>query len=470
MAESLPNKRGYANKETELLKKQQSLINNSILVLIAFATAFFPRILDSLGAPSPINFIHFAIVPLTCGIVIIKTRIRDRNQISTAKALIAGILILLSVIIASALLNKAGLINVFVSLMLLAEPFILVLAIICISMSLKTLKRFKAWMLGFACVHIFLAFAQYFLLRLGILRITDMTFNDNIQGVFYLSGSGHVVGASVSIYFALYYIVSARTVPFWIRGSIFSIAFIQLLFADAKQVLVVFLAAWLLLILTKLKDIKTALQYLIAAILIGFVLFWCIQNLEAFSAFKTWIRPELYGPEGKVTLLKSGPLRIIPSYYKSPLNWLLGLGPGHTIGRLGGWMLKDYWNLLGSLGATIHPASEAVWETVRGYWLDSSFFSPFWGWAGIWGDLGFLGLGAYLYLCSIVWRRLCLDDFSKFMILSVLLFGLIFTQMEEPGYMLTVASLIGLRWQEIQLNKRERFRLASLNRDSQEYF
>jgi hypothetical protein len=56
------------------------------------------------------------------------------------------------------------------------------------------------------------------------------------------------------------------------------------------------------------------------------------------------------------------------------------------------------------------------------------------------------------------------------MILSVLLFGLIFTQMEEPGYMLTVASLIGLRWQEIQLNKRERFRLASLSRDSQEYF
>ena len=116
-------------------------------------------------------------------------------------------------------------------------------------------------------------------------------------------------------------------------------------------------------------------------------------------------------------------------------------------------MLKEYGNLLIPLGGTIHPASEAVWDTWRGHWLDSSFFSPLWGWAAIWGDLGFLGLGAFLYLCSIVWRRVCLDDFSKFMMLTVLVFGLIFTQMEEPGYMLTVASLIGLRWHDIQIEK-----------------
>ncbi|MBF2016554.1 MAG: hypothetical protein IGS23_15405 [Rivularia sp. T60_A2020_040] len=440
------------NTEIELYKQKKAFIKNSTLVLISFATAFFPRILDSLGAPAPINFVHFVIVPLACGIVIVKTRVRDRNQILTAKSLITGIFFLLSVMTASAFLNKAGLINVFVALMLLAEPFILVLAIISIPMSLKSLKRFRAWILGFASVHLLLALTQHFLIAARILRVTSMTAEDNVQGVFYLSGSGHVVGASVSIYFALYYFVSAKTVPFWIRGAVFFAAFLQLLFADAKQVVVVLLAAWLLLILTKLKDIKTALQYLIAAILIGYAFWWCVQNLEAFMAFRTWIRPELYGPDGAATILKFGPLRIFSSYYQSPLNWLLGLGPGHTTGRLGGWMLKDYWNLLGPLGATIHPATEAVWQTVRGYWLDSSFFSPFWGWAGIWGDFGFLGLGAYLYLCSIVWRKLCLDDSSKFMMLSVLIFGLIFTQMEEPGYMLSVAGLIGLRWQEIKIS------------------
>ena len=458
---------GYVNPEIGILKKQKSSLKNSILILLAFATAFFPRILSTAGAPSPINFIHFFTVPLACGIVITTTKIKDKKQILAAKFLLAGLFILLGVMTASAFLNEAGLINIFVDFMLLAEPFMLLLAIICISMSSKSFKKFKAWMLGFAIVHIFLALAQKFVMSLGYLYTGDMTMEDNVQGVFYLSGSGHVVGASVSMSFGLYYFVSAKSAPIWLRSSVFFAAFVQLLFADAKQVLMVFLTAWVLLIITKLKDIKVFLQYIIAAILIGSVLVWCVENLEAFAAFNTWIRPEIYEPDGAATLLKTGPFRIIPSYYKSPLNWFLGLGPGHTIGRLGGWMLIDYGNLLIPLGGTIHPASLAVWDTWRGHWLDSSFFAPLWGWAAIWGDLGFLGLGAYLYLCSITWSRLCLDDFSRFMMLSVLIFGLIFTQMEEPGYMLSVASLIGLRWQEIQVEKRERSRLAHLPPESQ---
>ena len=113
-------------------------------------------------------------------------------------------------------------------------------------------------------------------------------------------------------------------------------------------------------------------------------------------------------------------------------------------------MLKEYEDLLTPLGSTRHPASSAVWAAAAASWLgnQSSMFSPLFGWAGIWGDLGFLGLGAYLYLSFIVWHKLCLDDFSKFLLLSVFVFGLIFSQIEEPGYMLTVACLIGLRWQE----------------------
>ncbi|MFL9450732.1 MULTISPECIES: hypothetical protein [Tolypothrix] len=277
---------------------------------------------------------------------------------------------------------------------------------------------------------------------------------DNVQGVFYLSGSGHVVGASVSMSFGLYFWLSTKGTPIWLRASVFTTAFIQLLFADAKQVIVVWMIAWVLLVLTRLKDIKTALQYIIAAILVSYLLYWCIYNVEAFVAFKGWIRPELYGPEGKATILKSVPFQIIPSYYKSSLNWLFGLGPGHTIGRLGGWMLKDYSSLLEPLGATIHPASQAVWSfwfSPEYYWLDSSFFAPLWGWAGIWGDLGFLGLAAYLFICSIVWCRICQDDFSRFQLLTVMIYGFIFTQMEEPGYMLSTAMLIGLAWQERQI-------------------
>ena len=80
-------------------------------------------------------------------------------------------------------------------------------------------------------------------------------------------------------------------------------------------------------------------------------------------------------------------------------------------------------------------------------------FSPLFGWAGIWGDVGWLGLISFLYIWWVVWYRLCFDDVSKFIALTPLVFGLIFTQMEEPGYMLYVASIIGLRWQEYHCQK-----------------
>jgi hypothetical protein len=76
-------------------------------------------------------------------------------------------------------------------------------------------------------------------------------------------------------------------------------------------------------------------------------------------------------------------------------------------------------------------------------------------WVGFWGDEGIFGLGAYLYLCFIVWRRICVDDFGKFLLLSTASFGFILTQMEEPGHVLTVACLLGLRWQEEQIKPTE---------------
>jgi hypothetical protein len=141
---------------------------------------------------------------------------------------------------------------------------------------------------------------------------------------------------------------------------------------------------------------------------------------------------------------------LIPTFYQTSLNWLLGLGPGHTAGRLGGWLLKENWAILGPLGATIHPASTAMLDAYFGSWLalESTMFCPMFFWAGIWGDLGFAGLGAYLLLGVIIWRYVCVDNFCRFLLLSVAGFGFIFTQMEEPGYMFYTAALIGLRWHE----------------------
>jgi hypothetical protein len=454
------------NKQALFLQKDKSYIQSSTLLLLAFATVFFPRLLDTLGAPSLVNFFHFFVVPFAFVVALFQTRTTNRNQISISKELLLGLFLLLGVMLASAFLNKAGFINVILNYFLLAEPFMFLLGITCIPMSPKSFERFRGWIVKFSCFHIFLALSQQVLLSVGILKATTLSVAaDNIQGVFYLSGSGHVVGASVSVSFGLYYFISAKNSPLWLRFSVIFAAFLQLLFADAKQVLLVCFVSWGILILLKVKDIGKTLQYLIAAILFGCIFWWCVQNIELFRAFKIWIRPEIYGPQGEATLLKSASIRIIISHYTSPWNWLLGLGPGHTVGRLGGWMFPKYWDLLRPLGATIHPASQEVWDAVWSSWLGkaSSMFSPLFGWAGIWGNIGFLGLGAYLYLASIVWRRIAIDDFSQFSVLNVIVNGFIFSQMEEPGYMIVVAGLIALQWQQKQITKALKQRSTYIN-------
>lgn len=435
-------------------KVTKGLLKSSIVVLLAFCSLFFARLIETVGAPSTINFVHFAAVPFACGAVLLKSRIKDRHQVLVVQQLLLGLFLLLTATLASAILNDAGVINAVLSFLLLGEPFIILVAILGLSMSTSSFKAFQTWLRRFLLFHIFLALAQRYILRFD-LKQTGMEPPDNIQGVFFLSGAGHVVGTSVSLSFALYYLMTAKDVPLWFRIIVMIAAFMHMIAADGKQVLLALIVAWILLILLNLKDLVKAIQYIAGGAVFGILFFWAMENLPAFSAFKTWIRPEIYGPDGEATLLKTAAFRIIPAYYDSVLNWLFGLGPGHSVGRLGGWMLREYADLLNPLGATRHEASGAVWRAVGQSWLgsQSSMFSPLFGWAGVWGDLGFMGLGAYFLLAYFVWHYLCKDDCSKILVLSVFIFGLIFSQLEEPGYMITIAAMIGLRWHEQRMQE-----------------
>jgi hypothetical protein len=224
--------------------------------------------------------------------------------------------------------------------------------------------------------------------------------------------------------------------------------------------LLVFIIAGIVLFLLNLKDVVLLIKYLTGGTIFGYTFLWCVNNLPAFGAYKTWADPELYGPNGQATLVKTTAFRVIPLHYESPLNFWLGLGPGHTVSRLGGWMVYQYQSLLEPLGVTIHQASSDVWREAGSFYIASrsSLFSPLFGWAGIWGDLGLLGLAAYLYLAWLVWHHICLEDFSKFLLLTVFFFGLIMSQMEEPGYMLSVAALIGLQWQETYCRSPQKYK------------
>ena len=98
---------------TDHQKRRKGFVDNPALILFAFITAFCPRILDTLGIPSAVNFVHFLIVPSACISVILNSRSRNRRQLSISWKLLTGLFLLFLVIVASALLNNAGLPNLF---------------------------------------------------------------------------------------------------------------------------------------------------------------------------------------------------------------------------------------------------------------------------------------------------------------------------------------------------------------------
>jgi hypothetical protein len=443
-------------------QNKKGTVKSSTLILIGFATAFFPRLLTYFGGPSPLNFVHFGVIPVVVGIALFKTRIKDRQQIAIAWELIFGLGILLTCITASALINDAGVLNIFLQFMLDGEPFLLLIAIVSLPLVGETLTRFRSWIVGFCLFNLLLAIAQSILLPIGLYPGAQggQLITDNIAGVFASKGgsAGNYISCTVSLYFALYFFNVFKSVPRWKRIAVFVAAFYQTSVSDSKQIFVGLFAGWLMVVLTNVKKPIKIFLYILPLILIVSVFYWALvytdwEPLDPYRNFTTGrAEQNLYGPDGEATLLKTAAFRIIPSYYTTPLNWLFGLGPGHTATRLGGWILRDYKALLLPLGATIHPVSEVFWQIIESPsgWLsrESTMYFPMFTWVGIWGDLGFVGLGAYLYLSSIVWRRICVDDFCKFLLLSTAVLGFIITQMEEPGQMLTIACFLGLRWHE----------------------
>ena len=444
-------------KEQEIRKAGQ--IRNSTIILISYASAFFPRLFSSFGAPSVINFAHFAIVPIASLIAILTTKTINQKGIRIAWSLLAGILFFLCCMLASALLNEAGIVNIFLQFMFQAEPFMLLAAMVLIPLSGKRLRRFQYWLFGFALFNLLLAIAQSILLPIGIYpKPAGGTIQDNITGVFGGGGgsAANYVSCTVSFYFALYFFNRFKHLSLWKRILPLLGALYQIQVSDSKQVFLALAVGWGLLSATKVnKPVRFILQ-----ISFGFIVIlcfnWVLLNLksEFLAPYQNWINRPIWGWDGLAFQTKFAALDIIPSYFETPVNWLFGLGPGHTATRLGGWFLRDirYEKLLMPLGATVHLASSDFWEVISTSYLpqESTIYFPMFTWVGIWGDVGILGLGSYLYLCSVVWRRICVDDFGKFLMLSTASFGFILTQMEEPGHMLTVACLLGLRWQEEQ--------------------
>lgn len=408
-------------------------VKGYVLVLLALASVWFSRLFTAAGVPGVLNFAHFAFVAMVFGLLCLEVR-------PHVLGLLTGLWTLLGVIICSALINGAGAINIVLDFLLLAEPFLLLLAVVNTRWSPSSIRWFRLGLLLFVVVHVGFAFFQGFVLG----RV-----NDEVKGVFLEMGAGHHVAGAVALSAALYFAVYFPLRSVWLRVGIALSAAAVVVLSDAKQVLVVFLLSLVVLGLTKWKHIRVALFY--AVILAASVGTIAYLATTVFPELTDWARLDstTAGLEQKLTVFP-----IITSFYDSSLNWLFGLGPGHTVGRLGS-LLPDYLGYLRPLGATMSPITQEVFTTQEIHWASnsetgSSMWSLLFSWSGVWGDLGLVGVGVYLLLWCLVWRKFCSDELSRFFLINILVFGLVFSWMEEPGYMLFVACLIGVQWQARQ--------------------
>lgn len=439
---------------TRTTAKKKYIIKSSTLIFFAFATAFYSRIFCTITrAPSFLNFFHFLTVGFALAVVLVTNRSKDRKQIAIVGSLSSAVLVLLGAMLVSALVNNAGFINVVFNFLILAEPYLFLLAIVCIPLSSTSIKKIRNWTLISALINFLLAEIQKPLLSAGLLFAANgMDETDGVQGVFFATGAGGYVSTAVSVSAALYFLLFFKTAPLWLRILSLIGAVHQILIADTKQVILTSALAWMLLGLSQTRNVKKFLMYVTCIALAIAAFIWAAYNLEAFEVYKYWFsRSDIYeNSETGGLAVKMQGIHMVLAHWRSPLNWLFGLGPGHTLGRLGGWSIREYWHLLSPLGASNPPLYDDIWKFINGNWiaLTTTLYVPLFSWAGIWGDLGWFGLGTYLYLGFIVWRNLCLDDFSRFLVLTVVVYGFFLTQMEEPGFMLTIALLIGLRWHE----------------------
>ena len=412
------------------------------VVIIIMVILMFSRTLTVMGFTSLLNFLHFPLVLFGFLITMMSTAIcyKKLNRF----VLIVGWLLL--VITFSALVNEAGLLNVILDFILLAEPFLFLILITSSPWSKAGIKALRKSLLIIVGIHIAMSYFQFLILGARA---------DYVQGLFLNMIAGCHVSGAIALTMISYLVIKRMSTSRIVLIPSIALLGGLIIVTDSKQVIVSSLIALGTMLLLKVRHTRKFLQYFLLCSISAMLVFLIASS--ALPALKIWSKSGLIWPglQQKISVFP-----LIQGYYTSWLHWLIGLGPGHTIGRLG-WLIPKYSQYLTPLGITTSPISEAVLSANRSHWLSnpitgSSVFALSFSWAGIWGDLGLIGLGFYGYFWYDIWKRRCVDDMTKFLILTTLFFGVIFAWLEEPNYMLFVMSIIGLRWQEQQQQKHQK--------------
>ncbi len=404
----------------------------------ALAVTVLSRALVSWGAaPAALNFAHF---PLTMAAAFVAALERSEPS-PLARRTGAGIVALLGVAFASWAFNGGELLRPILTWLVFVEPFLLFYAIVRSPMTAAQGRGFLALLLGLAALQIPFAIPQALQYGMG----------DAVAGTFRgLASGAHMAGAVACLGLL---IVLMRTVQpgtsdrgRWVAATL--ALFIVPVLADAKQVIVAFLPPFALL---AARGSGRRIGPAIAAVaLLGALL---VSAAYFYPPLSTVLDMKLFrgGIESKVSSAQI----VVKRMQSSPIQLVLGLGPGNSISRVslltaGGLVSRD--SPVAALGLQTAPATRALLDSFRSnYMWSSSAWTGISSWLGVFGDLGLLGLLIYVWLGYQIWTAAyeCSAPLRAVIsggLLSAVALGVVYSWLEEPGYMLPLAVLCAAAW------------------------
>ena len=402
------------------------------IIHIAVFLSLFSRIFVLFGLPGLLNYIHFLIILLAFIKVILEQQL---HKPLFSDKIFRSLIAFLVLTLVSALYNESDLIRPIITWLLFCEPFILLFVVLYIPISNKQLKNYLQFLILIGIIQIPLASIQFFENGIG----------DSVQGSLIGQGAGaHILGAMVLVFSIC--VINLNIIKSLISRILFTVMLISVsVLADAKQVIGVFVISFLILLFINSK--KHRVRFSFAFIVI-------ISTLHIASLY--------YKPINMIldsNLLSKGlnqKFSIFPtviSEYRSPFDYMVGVGPGTTVSRVALMTINEYArenSPLVRLGIYESPLTKKIWNNIihNFYSRSSSAWAPVSSWFGIWGDLGILGVFAYFYFIIILWRKANNLSRKSTITVQIILVFLIFlggvsSYLEEPALVLYAFSWLG---------------------------
>jgi hypothetical protein len=238
---------------------------------------------------------------------------------------------------------------------------------------------------------------------------------------------------------------SLKARPIWLLGA--AVLFLVAVLADAKQVIIGFLPALLLVLLSLMRlrwtRVVVVLPFLAVLILGAFSYYQPLQVVLDW----VFISRGVYG--------KLQAFFIIAARLSSNVGrWLLGLGPGNSVSRVALMGLEAFvkpGSPVALLGLRSAFTTLDIQVLTASSWLfsSSSVWSGVSSLLGLLGDLGLAGLGLYIWMYWRIWPRLqspavWQSSVARGVLLMCGLLSVMYAWLEEPGFTLPAALVVGL--------------------------